>query len=68
MSDDYYMAVIIVAMVPVIEPYVCVVGVDVEACPFDTNGCVSSRDDISLSALVSHPSNATGSFPVTATI
>lgn len=63
-GDDRHRAVIFAAVVPVIGPDVREFGVWVEVCPSDTDGCVPSRNDISLSGLVSPPPNVAGSFPV----
>lgn len=63
-GDGHHMAVIVATTVPLIRLDVCVVGVGVDSCPSNADGCVSWSDDIGLSGLVSPPPDTVISFPV----
>lgn len=63
-GDCRYKATIVVVAIPIIGHDVFDVGVWVEACPYDVDGCVSSNYDIDISGLVFPPPGVIGSFPV----
>lgn len=64
MGEDRHRVTTVVVMVPFIRPDICVVSVGLEACLSDTDGRVSSSNDIGLSRLVYPPPDVTGSFPI----
>lgn len=67
-GDGHHRVTIIVDVVPVIGPDVYVVGVWVDACASDADGCVPSSDNVDMSGLVSLPLDAAGSFPIFADV
>lgn len=68
MGDGLHRAAIAATTVPIIRPNVCVVGMGVQACPYDVVGCVPSSDDIGLRGYVSLLLDAVGSIPVIAVV
>lgn len=66
--DGRHWSAISTAVVSVIGLSVCIVGVWVEAYPFDANNSMPWTDDIGMSGLVSPLSGTTSTFPVIAVV